>query len=207
MAAKKKTSVSKDKPGPWDNIGRGLKTAGKVGYEVSGAGDVARFAKNPSLKNAASLGLTVAAYAGGPALKAAVAGRAVKAGMAAEKAVLSTKAAKLAKPVAEKSMQFTRPAGAKALNVPKGNLVQSSGKKVAVSGFEKATTAKNVNRVMAGRSSAVNAKADRVGKAVVKETMKAAAPKIKAARTAGVALAGSKAGSTVSTEKQKNKKK
>jgi hypothetical protein len=82
--------MAKDKPGPWDNIARGVSIGGKVVYEVSGAGDVVRFAKNPSRKNAASLGLTIAAYAGGPALKAAAAGRAVKASMAAQKSVLGT---------------------------------------------------------------------------------------------------------------------
>jgi hypothetical protein len=198
---------SGDRPGPWDNIGRGLKTAGKVTYEVSGAGDVKRFAQNPSLKNAASLGLTVASYAGGPALRAAAVGRAANASFAAQKAVLSTRAAKVGLPIAEKSMKFSRPAGAKALNVPKGNLVQASGKKVAVSGFEKATTAKNVNRVQAGRAAAVNIQATKAGKVAAKQTMKAAAPKIKAANIAGIALAGSKAGTTVSADKNKNKKK
>jgi hypothetical protein len=71
--------ASKDKPGPWDNIGRGLTTAGKVGYEVSGAGDAVRFVKDPSLKNAAMLGLTVAAYAAGPAAKSAQAAKTLKA--------------------------------------------------------------------------------------------------------------------------------
>ena len=33
-----------------------VEIAGKVAYEVSGAGDVVRFAKDPSIKNAAALG-------------------------------------------------------------------------------------------------------------------------------------------------------
>ena len=198
---------SGDRPGPWDNIGRGLKTAGKVTYEVSGAGDVKRFAKNPSLKTGAFLGLTIASYAGGPALRAVTASRAAKASFAAQKKVLANKAAKVGLPIAEKSMKFSRPAGAKALSVPKGNLVQASGKKVAVSGFEKATTAKNVNRVQAGRAAAVNAEATREGKLAAKRVTDAASRKIKTADTAGIALAGSKAGTTVSADKNKNKKK
>ena len=198
MAAKKKPQ------GLGNDIGRGINMAGKVVYEVSGAGDAVRFAKNPSLKNAAMLGLTVASYAGGPALKAAAAGRAARAGLAAEKVVLKTQAASLARAIPEKSMKFTRPGGAKSMNIPKGNLVQSSGKKIPVSGFEKATTAKNVNRVTSGRIAAINAKADKAGKAAVKDTMKAAAPKIKAANTAGGALAVAKGSTTVSVQKQKN---
>jgi hypothetical protein len=211
MAPKK---PSKNKPGPFDDIvrgvnkfNRGMKTVNKVIYEVSGAGDVERFAKKPSAKNAAMLGVTIASYAGGPALKARAAGKAGKAALAAEKKVLGTQAASLARAIPEKSMKFTRPGGAKSMNIPKGNLVQSSGKKIPVSGFEKATTAKNVNRVTSGRIAAVNAKADKAGKVAAKDTMKAAAPKIKAANTAGVALAGSKAGTTYSTQKNKPKKK
>jgi hypothetical protein len=200
MAAKKKPQ------GLGGDIGRGINMAGKVVYEVSGAGDAVRFAKNPSLKNAASLGLTVAAYAGGPALKAAAAGRAARAGLAAEKVVLKTQAASLARAIPEKSMKFSTMAH-RGDKIPVGKLITKSGTSLPVSGFAKATTPKNINRVTSGRIAAVNAKADKAGKAVVKDTMKAAAPKIKAANTAGVALAGSKAGTTYSTQKNKNKKK
>ena len=198
---------SGDRPGPWDNIGRGLKTAGKVTYEVSGAGDVKRFAKNPSLKNAASLGLTVASYAGGPALRAAAVGRAAKAGFAAQKAVLSTKAAKVGLPIADKSMKFASKTTSSGAKTTVGKLVTQSEKSIPVSGFAKATTPKNVNRVKAGRAAAVNTQATQAGKDAAKKTMKAAAPKIKAANTAGIALAGSKAGTTVSADKNKKKKK
>jgi hypothetical protein len=199
--------MAKNKPGPWDNIARGVSIGGKVVYEVSGAGDVVRYAKNPSRKNAASLGLTIAAYAGGPALKAAATTRALKASMAAQQSVLATKAAKVAAPIADKSMKFTRSPGAKALNVPKGNLVQPSGKTIPVSGFEKATTPKNPNRVQAGRAAAVNMQADQAGYEAASRVMRQAKPKIQAAKTSGVLLAGSKGGTTYNTQnKKKNKK-
>lgn len=206
---------SENKTGPWDDIGRGVKkfndamrVVNKVTYEVSGAGDVERFVKKPTAKNAAMLGVTIAAYAGGPAFKAGAAAKAGKAAIAAEKAVLATQKASLARPIAEKSMTFATKLAKTGEKIPTGKLITKAEKSLPVSGFVKATTAKNVKRVTAGRIAAVNAKADRVGKAVVKEAMTKAAPRIAANTTAGKLLAGSKAGTTyVAAQKKNNKKK
>jgi hypothetical protein len=194
MAAKKK-SVSKDKPGPWDNIGRGLKTAGKVGYEVSGAGDVARFAKNPSLKNAASLGITVAAYAAGPAAKAAQIAKAAKATKAV-RATADVRAAAAATRAAKTTRVVNATKGA-------GTVTTKSGKALPMTGVKSFSTAKSPARAASSTYSMVNRQAIQAGKKAGAKAQK----NVVAGFGAGGAVAVAKGSTTVSVQNQKNKPK
>ena len=194
MAAKKKPATVKPK-GLGDDIGRGINMAGKVVYEVSGAGDAVRFAKNPSLKNAAMLGLTVAAYAAGPAAKAAQATKAIK----AAEAINATSKVRAAQAVVnaaktEKVVKATKGAG---------TLTTKSGTKLPVSGMKTFSTAKNPASVAAGARGSVRAEANKAGNAA----FSAAEGRVTRSKIAAASLASAKAGSTVSTQKQKNKPK
>jgi hypothetical protein len=220
MAAKKKNESSLKKQNAvneiakkkavMNSLGKGGSGLGRIAYEVTGAGDLKRFVKNPSLKNATNLAVTAASYAAGPAIKAAAKGRALKAGYAAEKSVMQTRAAALSKPVKDKSMSFTRKYVPGVGPVPSGSLVSQTGRSTPVSGFAKATTPKNINRVTSGRNAAVNMKADRALKSTIASEMKKAGPAIRAGQAAGIAVAGSKVGTGTSANtanKKKNQKK
>jgi hypothetical protein len=187
--------ASKDKPGPWDNIGRGLTTAGKVGYEVSGAGDAVRFVKNPSLKNAAMLGLTVAAYAAGPAAKSAQAAKTLK----AINAVNATKNVRVAKAVLDAKGVDKVVRATKGM----GTLTTKGGTKLPISGIKTFATAKNPANVAAGAAGSVRAQAYKAGAAASAKAEK----NVTRAKMVTVGVAGAKAGSTVSTQNQKNKNK
>lgn len=184
-----------DKPGPWDNIARGTKTAGKIAYEVSGAGDVKRFVQNPSLKTAGSLALTVGAYAAGPIIKGAVAAKAVKASSAVMKTQeVRAAAAALAAKDATRTVRAYKGAG----------VVETAAKsKLGMTGIKTFTTGKNPNAVAAGVRKAVEKEAVGAAKKVVAQNAK----KVAAAKTAATAVASAKAGSTASTYKQPGKKK
>jgi hypothetical protein len=185
-----------------NKLGKGGSGVGRIAYEVTGAADLKRFVKNPSMKNATNLGVTIAAYAAGPALKAAAASKALKAGYAAEKSVMSTRAASLARPIPDKSMTFTRKYVPGIGPTPTGNLIPKTGKALPVSGFTKATTPRNVNRVTSGRNAAVNIKADNALRSTIAREMKRAAPAIRAGQAAGIAVAGSKVGTGTSKNSQ-----
>jgi hypothetical protein len=193
--AVKPVSKSSDKPGPWDNIGRGLNTAGKVAYEVSGAGDVKRFAKNPSLKTAASLGITVAAYAAGPAagihkaVKVAQAAKAINAGADARAAQAALKAANTTRVV-----KATKGAG---------TVTTKSGKALPMTGIKSFSTAKSPARASASSYSMSSRNAVQAGKKAGAKAQN----KVVAGYGAGVTVASTKAGTTISTQNQKPKKK
>lgn len=187
--------ASKDKPGPWDNIGRGLTTARNVGYEVSGAGDAVRFVKDPSLKNAAMLGLTVAAYAAGPAAKSAQAAKT----LAAINAVNVTRKVRVAKAVFEakgvdRVVRATKGVGA---------LTTKGGTRLPIGGIKTFVTAKNPANVAAGAAGSVRAQAYKAGAAASALAEK----NVTRAKMVTVGVAGAKAGSTLSTQNQKDKNK
>lgn len=188
-------------------LGKGGSGLGRIAYEVTGAADLKRFVKNPSLGNARNLAITAASYAAGPAIKAAAKGRALKAGYAAEKSVMQTRAASLSKPIKDKSMSFTRTRVPGIGPVPSGKLVSQTGRSVPVSGFAKATTPKNPNRVISSRNAAVNMKADKALKSTVANKMKKASPAIRAGQAAGAVVAGSKIGTGTSANTANKKKK
>jgi hypothetical protein len=200
--APKTAPKSQDKPGPWDNIGRGLKTAGrginlagKVVYEVSGAGDVERFARNPSKKNAAMLGITVGAYLAGPAAKVAQTGKAIKAARGVN-AGLDARAAANATKAATTSRVVKATKGA-------GTVTTKSGKALPMTGINTFSTAKNPARSAASTYS--------MGSRQAAAAAQAARLKAQKNVIAGFGLGGSvvvaKGSTTVSVENQKNKKK
>ncbi len=186
---------SGDRPGPWDNIGRGLKTANKVAYEVSGAGDVKRFAKNPNLKTGASLAITVASYAAGPAaaglkaVKVAKAAKAVNAGADVRAAAAAVKAANTTRVV-----KATKGAG---------TVTTKSGKALPMTGIKSFSTAKSPARAAASSYSMSTRKAAQAGKNAGAK----AQTKVVAGYGVGGAIALNKGGTTISTQNQKKKKK
>ena len=187
--------VSNDKPGPWDNIARGMNTAGKVAYEVSGAGDVKRFAQNPSLKTAASLAVTVAAYAAGPAAKAAQAAKVAK----AAKAVNATADVRAAANAA-KAANTTR-----VMNATKGAGVVTTkgGKALPMTGVKSFSTAKSPTRAAASTYSMVNRQAAQAGAQAGAKAQK----NVLLGTSFGGAIALNKGGTTISTQNQKKNQK
>jgi hypothetical protein len=202
MAAKKKPaskpaakSASADKPGPMDNIARGMNTAGKVVHEVLGGGDVNRFVKNPNLKTTASLALTVAAYAAGPAAlgrKATLVANAVKAKSATAPIRAAENAAKAAK--TSRVMKATKGAG---------TVTTKSGKALPMTGVKSFSTAKSPARSASSTYSMVNRQAAQAGAKAGAKAQK----NVIAGFAAGGGLMINKAGTTVSTQNQKPKKK
>lgn len=191
MAAKKKPAAVKPK-GLGDDIGRGINMAGKVVYEVSGAGDVKRFVKNPSLKNATMLGITVASYAAGPAAgiykaaKVANAAKAINAGADIRAVAAATKAANTSRVV-----KATKGAG---------TVTTKSGTALPMTGIKSFSTAKSPARAAASSYSMSTRNAAQAGaKAGAK-----AQTKVVAGYGVGGAVALNKGGTTVSVQKQKN---
>ena len=194
MAAKK---TSKNKPGPWDDIARGVSISGKVVYEASGAADAVRFAKNPSLRNAANLGVSVAAYALGPAAKAAQAAKAAKAATAVRAGMGARVASNVAK--AATSQRVVKAyKGA-------GTVTTKSGKALSMTGVKSFATGKNPARVAASTRAAVSAEARAAGAAASAKAGK----NVTRAKVAGGAIVGAKGGATAERERNKgrNKKK
>jgi hypothetical protein len=186
---------SGDRPGPWDNIGRGLKTAGKVTYEVSGAGDVKRFVKNPNLKTGASLVITAASYAAGPAAlgfkatKVANAAKAINAAAPSRAAAAASKAANTTRVV-----KATKGAG---------TVTTKSGKALPMTGIKSFSTAKSPARASASSYSMSSRKAAQAGKNAGAKAQN----KVVAGFGVGGAIALNKGGTTISTQNQKSKKK
>ena len=189
MAAKKKPQ------GLGNDIGRGINMAGKVVYEVSGAGDAVRFAKNPSLKNAAMLGLTVAAYAAGPAAKAAQAGKVIKA-TSKVAATADVRAAAAAVKAANTSRVVKATKGA-------GTVTTKSGTALPMTGIKSFSTAKSPARASASTYSMVQRDAVQAGK----DAGLAAQKYVTRGKMAGGGMVIAKGTTTVSVEKQKNKQK
>jgi len=189
MAAKKKPQ------GLGGDIGRGINMAGKVVYEVSGAGDAVRFAKNPSLKNAAMLGLTVAAYAAGPAAKAAQAGKVIKATQAVSKTA-DVRAAAAAVKAANTSRVVKATKGA-------GTVTTKSGTALPMTGIKSFSTAKSPARASASTYSMTQRQAVQAGK----DAGIAAQKNVTRGYSAAGAMVVAKGSTTVSVEKQKNKQK
>ena len=194
MAAKKKPATVKPK-GLGDDIGRGINMAGKVVYEVSGAGDAVRFAKNPSLKNAAMLGLTVAAYAAGPAAKAAQAGKVIKAtSKVAATADVRAEAAAVKAANTSRVVKATKGAG---------TVTTKSGTALPMTGIKSFSTAKSPARASASTYSMVQRDAVQAGK----DAGLAAQKYVTRGKMAGGGMVIAKGTTTVSVEKQKNKQK
>jgi hypothetical protein len=122
-----------------------------VAAETSGINDVKRFKANPSVSNAAMVGLSVASYAA-PFVKPLYAAKAVNTARLARNAPVLSSAL-------TKTMNFQKVAG-----VPTGIL--RGGIDVAVSGFRAAETAKSINAVRAGRALAASQKVIQKGKQV-----------------------------------------
>ena len=190
MASKKKST---NKPGPFDDIARAAKTVRNVGYEVSGAGDVMRFARNPSLKTAASLGLSVAAYAAGPAAKAAQGARAAKAAQTV-RATKGVRAAEAAKKASSSTRVVKAYKGA-------GTVTTKAGSKANMTGIKTFSTGKNPARAAASTRSAVEREARTAGARSAARNQK----KVTRGKIAAASLASAKGASTVSTQKQKQK--
>jgi hypothetical protein len=104
-------------------------------------------------------------------------------------------------------MKFARTTTSTGMPTTTGKLISQSNRPMNISGWAQATTPKNPNRVQAGRAAAVNKDADEAGKYAASRVMNAAKPKIQAAKTAGVLLAGSKGGTTYNTQNKKTNKK
>jgi hypothetical protein len=141
--------IAKTVLGPLSNL-MSNQTARTVAKEVSGVADVQRFAKNPSVGNAAMVALSAASYAA-PLVKPLYA---VKAANAASKA----KALPVAASALTKTMKFEKVAG-----VPTG-VLRGKGADLAVSGFRLAETAKPISRVKAGIGLAASQKVIQEGK-------------------------------------------
>jgi hypothetical protein len=193
MPAKKPKGI--DWNGSLADFKDAVEIAGKVAYEVSGAGDVVRFAKDPSIKNAAALGLTVAAYAAGPAAKAAQTAKALNAFKAVE-ATSNIRAAAAAADAIKTSRVVAATKGA-------GTITTKSGVALPMTGIKTFSTAKNPVRAAASTRVVVTKEAEKAA-ATVASSMQG---KVTAGKVAGAAVASAKAGSTVSTQKQKNKNK
>jgi len=184
---------SGDKPGPWDNIGRGLKTGERFVREVTGVADVERFVTKPSAKTAASLAITAAAYAAGPIAKASQTKKAVQAAqditrtMEARAAVAAANAAKT-----DRVVKATKGAG---------TLTTKSGKKLPVSGMKSFSTAKNPNRAAASTRVQVSKEAKDAYAAAKQASQK----KVIIGFGAGGVVGTAKASTTVSVEKNKKK--
>ena len=154
-----------------------------------------RFARDPSLKNAAMLGLTVAAYAAGPAAKAAQSTKAIKAAQAinAQSKIRAAQAVAAAAKT-EKVVKATKGAG---------TLTTKAGTKLPVSGIKTFSTTKNPASVAAGAKGANRVKANKAGDAAFSD----AEGIVTKSKIAAASLASAKTASTVSTQKQKNKPK
>jgi len=141
--------IAKAVLGPLSNM-MSNQTARTVAKEVSGVADVQRFAKNPSVGNAAMVALSAASYAA-PFVKPLYAVKAANAARAA-------KALPVASSALTKTMKFTKVAG-----VPTG-VLRGKGADVAVSGFKLAETAKPIAAVRQGRALAASQRVIQQGK-------------------------------------------
>ena len=141
--------IAKAVLGPLSNM-MSNQTARTVAKEVSGVADVQRFAKNPSVGNAAMVALSAASYAA-PFVKPLYAVKAANAARAA-------KALPVASSALTKTMKFTKVAG-----VPTG-VLRNKGADLAVSGFRLAETAKPIAAVRQGRALAASQRVIQQGK-------------------------------------------
>jgi hypothetical protein len=141
--------IAKAVLGPLSNM-MSNQTARTVAKEVSGVADVQRFAKNPSVGNAAMVALSAASYAA-PFVKPLYAVKAANAARAA-------KALPVASSALTKTMKFTKVAG-----VPTG-VLRGKGADLAVSGFRLAETAKPIAAVRQGRALAASQRVIQQGK-------------------------------------------
>lgn len=164
-----------------------------LAYEVSGAGDAMRFIRNPSFKNAAMLGVTVAAYAAGPAAKAAQAAKVANA-MRAVNATSDARAATAAARAATTNRVVKATGGA-------GKITTNSGKALPMTGINTFSTAMNPARAAASTRVVVGKQAQEAGLSASAAMQKL----VNSGKVAGASVASAKAGSTVSTQKQKNK--
>lgn len=121
-----------------------------VAAETSGINDVKRFNANPSVSNAAMVGLSVASYAA-PFVKPLYAAKAVNTARLARNAPVLSSAL-------TKTMNFQKVAG-----VPTG-VLRSGSANLAVTGFKTAETAKSINAVRAGRALAASQRVIQKGK-------------------------------------------
>jgi hypothetical protein len=165
-----------------------------IAYEVSGAGDAMRFIRNPSFKNAAMLGVTVAAYAAGPAAKAAQAARVANT-MRAVNATADARAASAAARAATTNRVVRATGGA-------GTITTRGGTALPMTGIRTFSTAKNPVRAAASTRVAVANEAQAAGMGAAASMQRL----VTGGKVAGASVASAKAGSTVSTQKQKNKK-
>lgn len=129
--------IAKTVLGPLSNL-MSNQTARTVAKEVSGVADVQRFAKNPSVGNAAMVALSAASYAA-PLVKPLYAVKAANAARTARSLPVAASAL-------TKTMKFEKIAG-----VPTG-VLRGRGADLAVSGFRLAETAKPISAVRAGRA-------------------------------------------------------
>lgn len=129
--------IAKTVLGPLSNL-MSNQTARTVAKEVSGVADVQRFAKNPSVGNAAMVALSAASYAA-PFVKPLYAVKAANAARTARSLPVAASAL-------TKTMKFEKVAG-----VPTG-VLRGRGADLAVSGFRLAETAKPISAVRAGRA-------------------------------------------------------
>jgi hypothetical protein len=122
-------------------LGKGGSGLGRIAYEVTGAGDLQRFVKNPSLGNARNLAITAAAYAAPGVAKGIQSGAAMKAakGVMAGK---ETRAAAAASKALSKS-RVIKPLGGTA------NMTTRGGGQVSMSNISKIVVKKSPARAAA----------------------------------------------------------
>jgi len=178
-----------------NNSNSAAEIAKTVAYEVSGAGDLMRFVRNPSLKTAASLGVTIGAYALGPAAKAAQAAKVANA-VRAVNATADVRAANAAIQAAKTSRVVKATKGA-------GVVTTKAGTKLPMTGIKSFSTAKNPARAAASTRVVVGKEAQAAGASAAASMQKV----VTGGKIAGASVASAKAGSTVSTQKQKKARK
>jgi len=178
-------------------LGKGGSGLGRIAYEVTGAGDLKRFAKNPSLKNAANLGVTVAAYAAPGIAKGVQSAAAMK----AAKSVQATKQMRAASAAsrAASTSRVIKPLGGTAQATTRG------GGSMAKSNISKIVVKKSPTRAAASSKAATNrATWEAAQTAAIRKE-----PLVTRAKMAASAVAGGKAvsGQNANKQNKKNKKK
>lgn len=177
-------------------VSSAIKTGEKIGMEITGVNDVVRFAKNPSLKGAAMLGVDALMYLNPELIVARGAAEALKAGTAASEVERASRtvyeAKQMAKPLI-RTMNFANKEG----------VINAGANAIRVSA-DSASTAISATRRAGGLAAGTARAIEGAYQAAAKPVIKAAAINATKAGVIASLIGSAKTGAAINN---KNKKK
>jgi hypothetical protein len=194
-AARKAMQERKQAEIAMSKLGKGGSGLGRIVYEVSGAGDLMRFVRNPSLGNARNLAITAAAYAAPGVGKVIQSSRALKAA-GAVRASAPARATAAAERAATTTRNIRPPFGI-------ANATTRGGGSMSMSGISKISITKSPARAAASSLANSSRAAVKAGK----NTMIANQRLVAGGKGAAAVVGGSKGAVTNMENRNKKKKK